>query len=225
MRHGILVVSRSPGILPIAKLYLTHVRFTNIWGTTLDGDALTMLINQEKPALIMIEASFYKYATPYMIGMMIHNMPCLRIAVFNLGEYPVYIEPYFIMNGAQSYITLRNGMAEFYRGLREILHGSPYIAGTVKKRMEEMKEDTDMRPKKSKREQEVMVLLSEGATGKEICSTLKISMRTVNHHKENLFARYHVKNAMQLIRVALSVGTLNIQDFRRVTHADTDQGR
>jgi two-component system invasion response regulator UvrY len=184
-----------------------------------------MLINQEKPVLIMIEASFYKYATPYMIGRILQDMPFLRIAVFNLGEYPAYLKPYFIINGAESYITLRNGMAEFYRGLRIILRGSPYIAGTVKKRLAEMKEDTGTRPKKSEREREVMVLLSEGTTGKEICNILKISMRTVNHHKENLFARYHVKNAMQLVRVALSLGMLNIQDFMEVVHADTAQGQ
>jgi DNA-binding NarL/FixJ family response regulator len=152
-------------------------------------------------------------------------MPYLRIAVFSLGEYPEYMEPYFITGGAQSYITLRNGIAEFYQGLRVILEGSAYIAKTVRKRLGEMKEDTAARPKKSQREKEVMVMLSDGATGKEICETLKISMSTVNHHKGNLFARYHVRNTMQLVKVALSLGKLEVEGFMEVVHGGTEQGR
>jgi DNA-binding NarL/FixJ family response regulator len=221
MRHGILVVSRSPGLFPLAKLCLSRLKRGNVWGTVLDGDALAALINREKPFLIMMEASFYKYATPYMIGKLLEDMPYLRIAVFSLGEYPDYLEPCFLLNGAKGYITLRDGAAEFRRGLRALLGGSAYIAGTVQKRLAGMKEDTGARPKRSRREQEVMVMLSEGATGEEICETLKISMSTVNHHKGHLFARYHAKNTVQLVRMALSLGKLKAGDFMEVVHGDT----
>jgi DNA-binding NarL/FixJ family response regulator len=192
------------------------VKCGNVWGTVLDGEALTGLINREKPFLILMESSFYKYATPYMLGRLVQDMPYLRIAVFSLGEYPAYLEPYFLLNGAQSYITLRNGLAEFYRGLRIVLGGAVYIAPGVRKRLGEIKKDTAGRPKKSRREGEVLVLLSEGATGQEICDTLKISMSTVNHHKGHLFARYQVRNAMELVRAALSLGKLEVGDFMEV---------
>jgi DNA-binding NarL/FixJ family response regulator len=195
----------------------------NVWGTVLDGDALTGLINREKPYLILMEAGFYKYSTAYMIKNMLEDAPYLRIAVFSLGEYPEYLEPYFIINGAQSYITLRNGLGEFYRGLRITLGGSAYIARAVRKRLADMKDGAAPLPKRSRREREVMVLLSEGATGQEICDILKISMSTVNRHKGNLFARYHVKNAMQLVRAALSLGKLDPEGFMEAVHGNTEQ--
>jgi DNA-binding NarL/FixJ family response regulator len=199
------------------------VKCGNVWGTVLDGEALTGLINREKPFLIMMESSFYKYATPYMLGRLVQDMPYLRIAVFSLGEYPAYLEPYFLLNGAHSYITLRNGLAEFYRGLRIVLDGAVYIAPGVQKRLGEMKKDTAGRPKKSRREGEVLVMLSEGATGQEICDTLKISMSTVNHHKGHLFGRYQVRNTMELVRAALSLGKLEAGDFMEVVRTKSEE--
>jgi DNA-binding NarL/FixJ family response regulator len=225
MRHGILVVSRSEGILPLGKMFLAYLKVTNVWGTMLDGEALTMLINKEKPHLIIMEASFYKTATPYMIGMLLENMPFLRIAVFNLGEYPAHIEPYFILNGAESYVSLRNGMAEFYRGMRKILKGETYIASHVQRQMAHMKEYTEKLPKRWRREKEVLVLLSEGATTKDICDTLKISAKTVDNHKEHLFKRFNAKNAMQTVGTALRLEELDIQEFMGVVNADKKQER
>jgi DNA-binding NarL/FixJ family response regulator len=219
------MVSRSKDIFPLGKMILHHFGVTNVWGTTLDGDALTMIINDEKPSLIFMESSFYWTATPYMIGMLLHTMPYLRIAVFNLGDYPARLEPKFIRFGAESYITLRNGIAEFYRGIRLVLQGKPFIAGTVDKQFETVKDTMLLKPAATDRELAVMLLLADGLTTQEIKDTLKISFRTVENHKKHIFARFQVRNTVQMIRTALISGTLRINEYTGVTDGTKEQGR
>jgi two-component system invasion response regulator UvrY len=214
------MVSRSRDIFPLGKLCCERFGSADVSGTTLDGDALNFVINDRRPGLIIMESSFYKTATPFMVGRLIKDMPFLHIAIFNLGEYPASLEPEFIRFGAESYITLRNGIEEFYQGLEKILRGSPYIASTVYRQIELAGDDTVTGPDKSVREHEVMVLLAGGATTQEIKETLKISFRTVEHHKTNLFARLRVKNTVQMIRMALHLGELDIQEFMEVMHGD-----
>jgi DNA-binding NarL/FixJ family response regulator len=223
-RGGILIVSRSAHISSLAKTELQRLGFRNVWGTTQEGNGLNRLINTEKPHLIFMESSFYGCNTPYMMGRLLHDMPYLRIAVFNLGDYPADLEPRFIGFGAESYITLRNGKEEFYHGMTEILRGKSFIASTVEKRIEEGKDQLILKPAITPREREVMRLLLEGFSTREIKERLNICFRTVENHKKHIFKRLQVKNTVQMIRAALVSGELDINGYLGVTNGDTDKG-
>jgi DNA-binding NarL/FixJ family response regulator len=207
------MVSRAENILPLGKLYCHKLGYTRFRGTTVDGDALNMMINDVKPSVIMMESSFYRMATPYKVGELLKYMPYLPIAIFNLGECSEDQEVNFIKFGAKSYVSLRDGAAEFRRGVKSILQGRPYISARVRKRMESLKDETLYKADKSAREKEVLFLLADGATTQEIADTLKISFHTIENHKTGLFARYRVKNTVQMIRMALYLGILNIKEY------------
>jgi DNA-binding NarL/FixJ family response regulator len=217
------MVSRCEDIFPLGEMYLRRFGCTNMQGTSEDGDALSMRINDEKPGLVLMESSFYKTATPYKIGELKRDMPYVCIAVFNLGDYPEDLEEQFIKFGAESYITLREGLRGFNRGLEAVVRGGVYISEAVQRRMDSAGDDTVLRPDKSAREHAVMELLVDGATTREIKEVLKISFRTVEHHKTNMFARLQVANTVQMIRRALYIGELNIDRFMGVKDAGKKQ--
>lgn len=61
----------------------------------------------------------------------------------------------------------------------------------------------------TKRELDVMVLLAEGKSIKEIAETFFISIKTVGSHKKNIFEKMGFENISQLIRFALSHGIVS----------------
>ncbi len=60
----------------------------------------------------------------------------------------------------------------------------------------------------SKRELEVLVLISKGLSVKEISTELNISEETIKTHRKNLFKKFLVKNSPHLIRQAFQEGNL-----------------
>jgi DNA-binding CsgD family transcriptional regulator len=60
----------------------------------------------------------------------------------------------------------------------------------------------------SKRELEVLILISKGRSVKEIASELNISEETIKTHRKNLFRKFSVKNSPHLIKLAFELGYL-----------------
>ena len=69
----------------------------------------------------------------------------------------------------------------------------------------------EMLPRPTLREKQVMELIAQGKTGKEIASELGITYRTVETHRANIFARMRFKSRCHLIHYAIHTGiTKNI---------------
>jgi DNA-binding NarL/FixJ family response regulator len=60
------------------------------------------------------------------------------------------------------------------------------------------------------REREVLKLVSEGNTSPQIAALLYISVRTVQHHRNNMMVKLGLDNTVDLIRYAMSKGYTNL---------------
>ena len=74
----------------------------------------------------------------------------------------------------------------------------------------------------SPREKEVLVLVAQGATNKEIASALFISENTVKTHLRNIMERLHVAKRTQAVAYAIRSGIYRTEDDK---NAPQDQGR
>jgi two-component system invasion response regulator UvrY len=209
-RGGILFVSKSNDIFPLAKIYAKQFGYSNIKGTTLGKDALNRTINDYRPRLVFVEAVFYDTATPYMLSRLQKKIPELTLAVFSLGECPENIENRFLFFGIERYISLHHGMADFIHGFKAILDGKEYVAAKVRKRVDELEEFPEPSMRESEREDEVLIMLANGKQTKEIADLLDLSERTIAHHKTSIFSRYQVMNTAQLIRTAQNAGKIKL---------------
>jgi DNA-binding NarL/FixJ family response regulator len=205
-----LFVSRSEGIFPLAKLYAGKFGCRDIKGTTRSGKGLYRVINECKPRLVFVEASFYDTATPYMLRELRKKIPWLRIAVFSLGSCPIEMELRFLFYGIERYISLHHGMADFIHGFTAILKGKTYVSRKVWKAFEGLEKTPDPTDKDSDREDEVLVMLANGKTIAAIAKTLNLSERTITHHKTDIFSRYQATNMAGMIRAAQNAGELKL---------------
>ena len=64
------------------------------------------------------------------------------------------------------------------------------------------------------REQEIMVLLAEGLSTKEIAEKLFISPKTVDNHRSNILRKLNLHSTMELIRYAARLGIIDVDLWR-----------
>jgi DNA-binding NarL/FixJ family response regulator len=187
--------------------------FKNVTVTGAEKDGLNMIINELKPRLIVIGCRFYQCATPYMMALLLRRYPALNIAAVSLEDYPADLAMGLVINGVKSYVNFVDGENQFYAGLNLIREGEKYVSPIVEERMEMRNELPKPSQELTERQVEVLRLLCNGFTSLEIANVLHLSNRTVKFHKSELYNNLKIRNENELIRVALYLGFIKIDDL------------
>ncbi len=120
-----------------------------------------------------------------------------------------------LKNGADGYILKSHEIEDLNEAIKEVMEGRTYLASglhitppngkrltsNVKKSMYE--DRFVIKQKLTKREQEVLQLITEAKNNKEIAKELFISDQTVGVHRKNIMRKLSVKNTINLIKFAL----------------------
>ena len=213
MTGGTLLVSRNIKLHATHKKRLESLGFNNVSVTNAEKDGLNYKINELKPRLLIIGSGFYKCATPYMMSLLHNRYKKLNIAAVSIYDYPADLGMKFIINGINSYVNYSDGSDLFYKGLEYLRNGEKYVSPSVQERIEMRDELPSPSYELTERQIEVLRLLGNGFTSLEICDVLYFSRSTLDFHKKELFNNLCVRNENELIRVALYLGIIKIDEL------------
>jgi len=123
-----------------------------------------------------------------------------------------YDEQQFIMPllraGASGYVLKRSGGKEILRAIRKVVQEGaflhPHAAQQVLEAMRKSEEPPE--PQLTPRETEVLRLIAEGKTNKEIAAALGISPKTVSVHRSNIMSKLDLHSSVELARYAIRRG-------------------
>ena len=113
--------------------------------------------------------------------------------------------------GAQGYVLKHSAPSELNEAIRSALTGrtyvTPLLAGEIMRNSNEGGQDQrDELTRLTVRQREVLQLLAEGHSAREIASILNISSRTVEYHKYRMMEDLGMKTIAELIRYAVDKG-------------------
>jgi DNA-binding NarL/FixJ family response regulator len=129
--------------------------------------------------------------------------------------------------GAAGYVLKESAGSELFLAIKEVLAGRIYISPLITKDMlmvfmepkDQIRSQTDL----TLRKREILQLIAEGKTMKEIAGLLKISIRTVETHKYELMREVSVKTTAELIQFAIKLGLVLIKPLICSTTLDEPQ--
>jgi DNA-binding NarL/FixJ family response regulator len=114
-----------------------------------------------------------------------------------------------IENGASGYLIKSASAEEIAEAIETVLKGKIYLSvsmGHIAKPLSIM--PSDNLPALTKREKEILQLISEGFTNNQIAEKLFISPLTVDSHRKNLLTKLNVNNTASLIKLAVQNGLI-----------------
>ena len=106
-----------------------------------------------------------------------------------------------IENGASGYLMKNASEAEIWEAIQTAMAGKLYLSISMEKPNNNFAEV----PAITKREKEILSLISEGYTTNQMAEKLFISPLTVESHRKNLLMKLNVNNTASLIRTAVSM--------------------
>lgn len=116
-----------------------------------------------------------------------------------------------LANGARGFIEKTASFNEFTAALRSIADGQTYLGPTVARgvrRIVSNPERSEASLSLSPREREVLRLLAEGLSSKEIADRLSLSVRTVENHRAHIVKRTGLRSIAQLTLHAVRLGLI-----------------
>ncbi|MBA2499039.1 MAG: response regulator transcription factor [Chitinophagaceae bacterium] len=128
--------------------------------------------------------------------------PASKILGVSLHTQPTYARK-MMQKGASGYVTKNSSREEMYKAIVEIHNGKKYICEEIKNILSEQVISGD-EPQSglnslSQREIEIITLIKNGHSSKEIAESLKISVKTVEVHRYNILKKLNLKNAASLV--------------------------
>ncbi len=121
-----------------------------------------------------------------------------------------------IKAGALGFVSKKSGYEELITGIKNVYKGQKFICSETSRRLKNLNRfllgmEDNLKNKEelfSQREREVLELLSQGKSSREIAETLFITARTVESHRKNMIVKGQVKNTVELIAYAAHMGLI-----------------
>jgi DNA-binding NarL/FixJ family response regulator len=108
-------------------------------------------------------------------------------------------------SGASAYLLKRSAASELTTAIREVMNGRSYVTPLITSGMvgSLLKERDTGEADLTSRQREVLQLLAEGHSMKEVANLLNLTPRTVAFHKYEMMKRLNVNSTAELIRYAV----------------------
>lgn len=182
-------------------------------GTAEDGRALLDAAAQLKPDVIMIDISMPLLNGIEAARQLKKAVPQSKIIFLTMHADVAYVKEAF-RAGASGYLIKRSAATELVTAINEVMKGRTYVTPLVTKdMMESFLEPSDapdkLQGKLTPRQREVLQLVAEGHSNKEIASILNVSAKTVEFHKYNLMQALGIRTTAELTQYAMRHGYIS----------------
>ena len=176
-----------------------------IVGRVADGHALVAAARELKPDVVVLDVTM-----PLLNGLeagrqIKQSLRSVKLVFVTMNEDPEIAAEAF-RAGASAYLLKRSTSVELLTAIREVMLGRSYITPLVTERLvgsllnvEEHKAGQEL----TSRQREILQLVAEGRSMKEIGALLEITPRTVAHHKYRLMDQLHIKSTAELVQYAV----------------------
>ncbi|MFI7707994.1 response regulator [Nonomuraea sp. NPDC049480] len=171
-----------------------------------DGPEALAVAKRTNPDVVLTDLRMPKMKGAELIRRLREQMPEVRVLVLTTFDNDVDVLP-AIEEGATGYLLKDTPRAELRRAVQAAARGetvlSPSVAGVLTHKLRAPQQQT-----LSRRELEVLSLISRGATNREVAVRLFITEATVKTHLLHIFAKLEVKDRAAAVAAAYETGLL-----------------
>jgi DNA-binding NarL/FixJ family response regulator len=175
-------------------------------GAVGDGRALLKAVPELKPDLVLVDVGM-----PLLNGLdacreLKRSYPALKLIFLTMNPDPDVASEAFRI-GASGYLLKNSQGTELLQAVHNAVRGLSYTTPQVARALEESyirdPKSLDRHRHLSDRQREVLQMLAEGRSMKEIASILDISLRTVRFHKYRIMDELGARTTAELVQYAL----------------------
>jgi DNA-binding NarL/FixJ family response regulator len=172
------------------------------------GNNVLLKASQTKPQVILLDVGFKNFKETSIVELVRKNIP--EAKVIGMGFVPTQSDIVeFVEAGASGFILKSATVKEFIGTIRSVVQGvkilPPSLTGSLFSHVVELalrkgKEKATSAVRMTKREREIIALIADGMSNKEIAQQLNIATHTVKSHVHNIMEKLALHTRLQIAR-------------------------
>jgi len=179
-------------------------------GTVEDGRSLLDAAKRLRPDIVVMDISMPQLNGLDAARRLRKIVPQTRLIFVTVHADPDYVNQAF-KAGASAYLLKRSAGSELSQAIDAVKKGNYYVTSLIAKDLvqsaiSETEPDSGSQDRLPARQREILQLVAEGLTLKEIASTLGLSPKTVEYHKAKLMEQLGLHTTAELTKYALAHG-------------------
>jgi DNA-binding NarL/FixJ family response regulator len=177
----------------------------DVVGKFTDGAALLAAAESCRPDVIVLDVSMPGISGLEAARRLGATMPFVKLIFLTMNEDPDIAAEAFHL-GVSGYLLKASAVGELFGAIRDALAGRRYMtAGVARHLAESERQPVPLTP----RQEDVLRLLAEGLTMKEVADRLDLTTRTVAFHKYEIMRRRGLRTSAELVKLAIQRGLLS----------------
>ena len=176
-----------------------------------DGKLACEMLLDLKPDVVVLDARLPGLSGVDILRRVAKQLKTTRIIIFSGYESPALVRE-MLEAGAHGFVEKTAGLIELKKGLESVANGGTYFGPGIAALLRNVVANnnpttgTDLL---TDREREILKLVAESHSTKEIALKLNISVKTVDNHRTNLMRKLNLHDVASLTRYALEIGLID----------------
>lgn len=181
-------------------------------GTATDGRQMLKMVSKLRPDVVVMDISMPNFNGFDAGEKLKKTLPDIKLLFLTVNEDPDMVAEAFRI-GANGYLLKSSAASELFQAIDTVLKGGNYVTPKITQGMVsafiKKPGGQKVHGELTIRQREVLQLLAEGNTMKEVAAVLNITPRTVAFHKYQIMGNLDIKSNSELIQYAVKHGLVS----------------
>ena len=181
-----------------------------------NGRQALQLTRKLKPEVIIMDIAMPDLNGIDAAQQIVGEVPGVKVIALSMHSEKQFVEG-MLKAGAVGYLLKDSAFEDLIKAIRIVCAGKKYLSPEVTEIVlrdylsPSIGKDVEKAPDLTLREREVLQLISEGSTTKQIAERINISIKTVETHRKNIMDKLNLHTVAELTRYAIRNGITSIE--------------
>jgi DNA-binding NarL/FixJ family response regulator len=187
---------------------LAELSWVEVVGEAADGRETIRLVSEVRPQVVLMDITMAGLNGLDATERIVREFPDTRVIILSMHANEEYVRRALLV-GAAGYVLKDAEKAELELALKSVARGGTYLSPSVSRPL--VSDYTERAGRQSlerltARQREILQLIAEGNSTKDIARDLGLSIKTVETHRAQLMARLDIHDIAGLVRYAIRAG-------------------
>lgn len=184
-------------------------------GEASDGREAVRLARQREPELVLMDIAMAGLNGLEATRRIRANTPGVRVLILSMHANEQYVHQ-AVKAGASGYLLKDAATEELDLAVQAVMRGQTYFSPEVSRHLVQdyLEQNGERSPleRLTPRQREILQLIAEGRSTREIADWLHLSVKTVETHRMQLMERLDIHDVPGLVRFAIRSGLISVED-------------
>ena len=211
----VLLVDDHPVVRKGISCCLARHPHLLVVGEAADGLEALAKARELLPDIVLLDIDLPQMSGVAVADVLRKELPKIKVVILSRYQGPQYLSR-VLQAGARGYVLKGASPEELAKAIETVIAGECYFSPEVARlALNQLAQGNGAGPDVAdltNREREVLVLVAEGLSNKEIASNLNVGVRTVETHRERIMRKLGIHSVAGLTRFAIAKGLITLRD-------------